>query len=685
MKKHLFLSVFVIMSILFIAACSDDERVNPEDTLEAYIRAWENFAFAEMLTVMNGESMDVLENQEWTLEERMEKVYGDLGVDNIQVSYEPRDFEEEEIDLDEVEELVYPVQVTMPTIAGELDYDTEIKLVKVLETDENDNETEKWLVQWLPNHVFAGMEKATDRIRISTEQPVRGEIYDRNGEGLAINGQIYDIWMVPEVMEDVDAYAEAFAELFDMDVEAVQEIVNQYPDNPDWRAPAFQVPVNDPRVQELANLPRGTGWESMEGREYPYGIELAHLVGHIGPITAEELEKHEGKGYNAQSTIGKRGLELEYEDLLRGEAGVSVTILDEEGNTRHVVLKTEPVHGEDIHLTIDARLQAQLSATLGSDAGTGVVMNPMTGEVLALVSQPSFDSNIRYLGIRDSRADNFEDTSILYDRRFQNSYSPGSVFKPFTAAIGLEEGTLDPNESLSINGRQWQPDSSWGSYQITRVNEHISSVDLETGMKYSDNIYFAQQALAIGDSTFEAWAEKLGFGSPIPFSFPMYASTIANEGLNSDILLGDTGYGQGEVLMNPLHLTALYTMFVNDGTVVQPVLFSDEEMGEAWLENIVSPETAGTVLDSLVPVVEDTNGTAYRTDPGHNRSIAGKTGTAELKKSQQAEDGEQLGWYVALDYENKDILVTMMIENVEGRGGSGYVVNKVNEFLSRAQ
>lgn len=682
MKKQLLVIIGLIIGMVLVGACSDEEeQVNPEDSLEEYIRAWETGQFAGMIPVMNEDSVSILNNQDWELEERMTKIYEDLQINNIEISYEPRDFEEEELDLEEVEELVYPVQVSMLTMVGPLDYSTDIKLMKNIYLDENEEEREEWLVEWRPDHIFAGMEAPTDTVIPEFEYPIRGEIYDRNGDPLAVNGEIYRTWFVPDRINDKNETAEAYAEVFDLEVDKVMEMIDQYPDRPDWQAFALKLPLDDPRVRELDEIRiPGVGWGRTDGRQYPYGRELGHVIGYIGPITAEELEERPGQGYRHDSVIGKRGLEQVYEERLRGERGVTLTIKDEEGQVRHVIMKKEPEHGEDLKLTIDASIQAQLTATLGSDAGTAVAMNPMTGEVLAMVSQPAFDSNIRHLRLTDP----IEDERDRFQLRFRDIYSPGSVFKPFTAAIGIEEGTLDPTEVITIDDRQWQPDSSWGNYRVTRVNEHVTDVDLETAMKYSDNIYFAQQALAIGDTAFEAWAEKLAFGESVPFEFPLFASSLANDDLSNDILLADTGYGQGQVQMNPVHFTTLYTMFLNEGNVMQPSLLMDnEQKGSPWLEGVISSETAETVLETIIAVVEDPNGTAYRPDAGHNLSIAGKTGTAELKKSQQEEDGEQLGWYVAMDYANKDILVTMMIENVEGRGGSGYVVNRVNEFLSR--
>ncbi|MDG5786708.1 penicillin-binding transpeptidase domain-containing protein [Evansella sp. AB-P1] len=681
MKKAFFIFLISFANVAFLLGCSDDEKVNPEDTLEEYIEAWETHEYDRMVATLHTQSIDLLEEQEWSLPERMGQVYEDLGVDQIQITYESRDFEEEEIDWEVTEELQYPIEITMATIAGNLRYETTITLLKKIEEDENDEEREQWYIEWHPSHIFVGLDSPTDKITVSAELPKRGEIVDRSGRELAVNGEVYEVGFVPNRIDDFDQATEDVARLFNMDVDRVRNLANAYPNNPDWFAPVQRMPLSDARLDDLLEI-GGVLINRIPGREYQYGESLAQLIGYIGPITAEELEALEGEGYTSTSVIGKRGLESVYEERLRGERGVTIAVTDEAGNTKDVIIKNEAIDGETITLTIDAELQEMLANTIGDDYGAGVVMNPTTGEVLALVSQPSYDSNFNYLNMRDPRTEALDDINVLYERRFQYAYSPGSVFKPFTAAIGIEEGTLDPNETITITDKSWQPEgSNWGGYEVVRFYDHVTNVDLNTGMKYSDNIYFAQQALHIGAEKMESWAEVFGFEEPIPFEFPLYASNLANESLSSDILVADTGYGQGQVQMNVVHLSTLYTMFVNDGSVVQPVLLEDEATGEWWKEDVISEQTAAIVLDSIISVTNDPNGTAYRENLGYNRSMAGKTGTAELKDTRDSEDGKELGWYVALDYDEKDILVTMMIEHVEDLGGSGYVVDLVNEFL----
>ncbi|PYZ92729.1 hypothetical protein CR194_13825 [Salipaludibacillus keqinensis] len=676
--KHFYIVLLISVSL---AACSNEEPANPEDTLEAYVDSWSSQSISSMLEQTSEESQSEIGNFEWDFEERYEQEYGRLAIEDIHIFYDSRDFEEEEVDLDELEEISYPISVQMDSVVGAINYETEVNLVKQVVTDEDNEEREEWSVEWDPTHLMMAMQDPHDEIAIEREQPNRGEIFDRNGEALAKNGEIYQVSIVPERTEDLEDTVSQFAEVTGLDEERVGDLANAFPDEPSWAAQIQNISLIDERKDELLEI-EGVLLDTIPGREYPYGDITGHLVGHIGDITGEELEGLEDRGYTAQSEIGKYGIEYFYEEELRGTEGLTVSIKTEDGEVRDVITHTEPEDGENIPLTIDISMQQKLADVLQEDSGSGVVTDPLSGETLALVSEPAFDSNLRYLQLSDPRAEELDTVEVLFEQRFRRAYSPGSIFKPFTAIAGIEEGTLDPEEIIVIEGEQWQPDDSWGGYLVTRVNDSETEIDLETAMKLSDNIYFAQQALELGEDSMEEWMSKMGFGESIPYEIPLGTSSIANDGLKSEILLADTGYGQGEVQVTPVHMNALYSTFLNEGQMVGPTLIvgNDSEREE---REVTSSETAALVEETLIAVVEDSDGTAYRSDPGHTRLLAGKTGTAELKQDQTEEDGEQVGWYVSYDYDNADLLTTIMVQNAEDRGGSGYVVDLANEFWQK--
>jgi len=264
--------------------------------------------------------------------------------------------------------------------------------------------------------------------------------------------------------------------------------------------------------------------------------------------------------------------------------------------------------------------------------------------------------------------------------------------KAITAAIGIDAGAFTYDQDFGPSGRRWQQDESWGRFFVTTVTQYNGPANLNNAMAWSDNIYFAKATLQIGSETFVTGLENFGFGEAVPFEYGLFSSTISRTGaITTDILLADSGYGQGEILMNPVHLAAVYSTFVNAGSMIRPQLISPRLVydvffePEFWRENIVSPETARIVLDSLIFSVDYGTGRPARSP---ERIFAGKTGTAELKLSQDDEDGIELGWFVLMtadEGEAHPLLVVSMVEGVENRGGSGYVIPKIVSTFNFAE
>lgn len=314
------------------------------------------------------------------------------------------------------------------------------------------------------------------------------------------------------------------------------------------------------------------------------------------------------------------------------------------------------------------------------DAGAAAAVDPKSGQVLALVSTPSFDPNLFQTYVPDSVRQEWNDAEKSYfTNRFKAAYIPGSVFKLVTAAIGLKAGTLDPAEALEIEGKQWQPDAGWGDYHITRVKALDKPVDLAAAILYSDNIYFARQALRVGGEKFLHLAEAFGFGEELPLAYPFAKSQIANQDLNNPILLADAAYGQGEVLISPLHLALIYSTLATEGNLMQPSLELSGLEPLVWKKQAVDQEYVAMLQDLFLTVVTDPAGTGY-TDPPAKTRMLGKTGTAELKKSLD-EEAEENGWFVAMNIDQPRLTIAMMIEDVKERKGSRYVVPLVKKAM----
>lgn len=454
-----------------------------------------------------------------------------------------------------------------------------------------------------------------------------------------------------------------------------------------WVQPHMFVPVimiakDDERLEPLLQI-TGVTYTEADARIYPYKEATAHLTGYIQELSEEELKEKEEAGYSPGDIIGKSGLEQEFEQKLRGNDGGRIYIVDENGDEKQEIIKTEPIDGETIQLTIDSQLQKKMYEQFGEDVGTAAAIDPRTGEVLSLVSSPAYDPNDFVLGLSNEKWQALnEDPNKPLVNRFAQTFAPGSVFKPITGAIALESGKITPSSTVNVDGLTWQKDESWGDYYVKRVSEMSTPVNLEKALIYSDNIYFAQTALSIGEEEFITKSKDFGFGERLPIEYPIKTSQLVNDRFENDIQIADTGYGQGAIEMSILHTAIAFTPFLNDGNLIAPKLVEDESSTEAnvWHANIVSSETASLINGALIQVVESPSGTAHAAKTP-DRKLAGKTGTAELKM-RQAEKGKENGWFVAYDSEKQDLLIAMLIENVEERGGSGYVVKQVrNLFL----
>ncbi|MGM9931052.1 penicillin-binding transpeptidase domain-containing protein [Pradoshia sp.] len=657
MGKKSILASFLFILLFISVGCSDDS-VQPESRLNDYVKLWNKQDFEEMYTdYLSASTKESYKSEDFI--DRYEKVYSDLGITDLKVETA---FEGEQ-DREDKEQVTLPIKVKMNSIAGEIEFDKDVELKK-----ETRDEEENWYINWDTTFILPDLQK-DEKIGIKSTKAQRGEIFDRNGKGLAINGTAQQVGIVPEQFDDTKK-AEV-AKILDNTTEYIDKQLNQ-----SWVEPSLFVPIqkiakdDKERIEQL-NAIDGVQFSETAVREYPYKESAAHLTGYVGTITAEELEKHEDKGYSASSVIGKRGLEELLEEQLRGKDGYTIYIDREEPA---VIAETEPEDGQSVTLMVDADLQKTAYTNMKGVAGTFSAVQPETGDVLALVSSPSFDPNDFILGMSAENYKKLEENAkqpLL--NRFAATFSPGSSIKPLIAMIGLNAGTLDPNKTIDISGLKWSKGEEWGNASITRVTDPKRPVDLEAALQYSDNIYFAQTALAIGEDKLISGLKDLGVGEEkFPLEYPIRASQISNDGkLTSSKLLADTGYGQGEVLMSLVHLASLYGGIVQDGTLMKPRLFETTEAA-VWKESITSSDNAALLKKDMRKVVTDGTATAAKSD---QFALAGKTGTAELKKSQD-EKGQENGLFVAYDQNNPNAVMSILVENVQDEGG-GKAVQKM--------
>lgn len=686
-KKALLAGAAVLAAVLLAGAAVlgfrfwNKERgwKKPPELLTEYMAYILNGEYEKMYGMLDAETSGNVSLEDFT--ERNSAIYGGIEIQSLEISG---------VEYDE-ERMAVKYHSSCETSAGNISFDNEACFIK--------GEEGYWL-SWNDGLIFPGLEKS-DKVRVSTTQAERGSIYDRNGVLLAGKGVASSVGIVPGKLENRDEAIEEIAELLEIKPETVEKNLSA-----SWVRDDYFVPIKtvakveeidlmalEPeeevikekeRQDKLLAIP-GIMISDTEVREYPFGKIAAHLVGYVQNVTAEDLEKHAGEGYTANSVIGRSGMEALFEKELKGKNGCRIYIEDENGGIRQELVNREVENGFDIRLTVDIQVQSLLYGQFKADESCSVAMDPETGEVLALVSTPAYDDNLFILGMSQTQWDtlNGDERQPLYNR-FRQAWCPGSSFKPVTAAIGLETGAVDPEEDYGQEGLSWQKDSSWGDYYITTLHEYEPAV-LEKALIYSDNIYFAKAALKIGAENLEVYLKKLGFQEAVPFEISMSASKFSNtEAVETEIQLADSGYGQGQMLVNPLHLACIYTAFRNGGNMVSPYLvYQEEAQSRQWIEGAFSADTAETVLEGLKGVINDAEGTghaAYREDV----VLAGKTGTAEIKDSKEDTSGTELGWFAVFtaerDTENP-ILIVSMVEDMKGRGGSGYVVEKIAQVL----
>ncbi len=652
----------ITFSIILLTGCN--KYPLPEERFEGFIQDWENQDFGKVYDQFSADVKETVKKDEFV--DRFSKIYKDINVNDLKVNFQKP---EEELKPNEEGEVTFSYDVSMATIAGPVEFKENTTLV----LEEKDDE-KKWTIKWQPAMFFPEMEEG-DGIGISVTSPIRGEILDRNGVKLAENGLVYEIGLVPQDLgENKVATIATVAELLKLTPEFIEKQLNASWVKPDYFVPIKSLSLQDQElVTEVTQL-NGVLSKKVDSRVYPFKEATAHLIGYIGNVTAEDLKTLEEKGYSANDVVGKKGLEMVLEDRLKGERGAKVYIKKANDKGEVTLAEKAAKDGETIKLVIDIDVQLTAYDQLQGNAGAAAAIHPLTGETLALVSSPSFDPNAFVLGISSEEWNRLnEDPLKPLINRFGSTYAPGSAFKPITAGIALENQVISPETSIDIKGKQWQKESSWGGYSITRVSDPGKPVNLRDALVYSDNIYFAQAALGLGGELFESELSKYGFGEPFPFEYPLYESKVSNEGLKTEILTADTGYGQGQLEMSPVHLAIAFTPILNSGNLIKPRLILDGSEAEVWKEKVISPDNAQIILDDLVQVVEAPNGTAQDAKI-EGIQIAGKTGTAELKATKE-EDGKENGLFVAVNTVNPSLLVAMLIEDVNN--GSHDVTPKV--------
>ncbi|MBQ3864868.1 MAG: hypothetical protein II781_03410 [Clostridia bacterium] len=569
-----------------------------------------------------------------------------------------------------------------------------IQTVRIPLLEDTDGEIR---IDWSPACIFEDL-SWDDTVSLRVLRCKRGEILGEDATQYAVNSYADTVYVN---LDDLEALEVADAEkvksdlcfLCDVKEEDLKKILESKRAVTD-RIALIQTywpgEMSDMVRKELRILP-SVGIDNGQYtpiRYYPQKNMLSHLLGYATGVTKEDLEKDRNGMYTNASLIGRNGLEASYEELLTGQDGYALDIYNKDGSRKGNVYTKPAQNGLDLALTIDYDLQTRAEnalATLPDRQGAVILtMDPTTGAVTSIASNPDYDPNAFAKGMTQEEYDALlNDTANrpLYNRATQGLYPPGSTLKPLMAAMALENNVLTPADVFrgKIENRQWIPEGDWTYGPITRAQDYAGPVNMRNAIIYSDNIYFANLSLKSGWDLVESFMKNLGFGSTFSFDVGIARSSIYNQEKNKNPrLLADTGYGQGEVLITPLQMASLYTAFVNDGDVLSPYVVSAikqtdglnyktiSEFGrKVAREKVIDTSSIDTLLPMLRGVVTD--GSARTIQIG-NLEIRAKTGTAEIGNDKRRE----IAWIIAFVEEPYSRLVCVMVEVDAGQGQVRY-------------
>lgn len=523
--------------------------------------------------------------------------------------------------------------------------------------------------------------------QIVVERAPRGRILDRNGEVLADDQPVFVALFSPLGLEPSDypplidrlsAILETPANELERRLSAAERAksMTRISDRL-TRAKAFMI------LQDRPHLP-GISLTIEEQRYYPKNTLASHLLGYVGPITDVELERFAERGYQAGDWIGKSGLERLYDPSLHGQDGGFLIEVDARGRQVRVIRHLSPQAGKDLTLTIDFRLERLAEELLRKTGrpGAAVMMNPQTGELLAMASSPGFDPNLFLpLGNSDERKRLLEDPALpLYNRAIQGLYPPGSTFKIVSSLAALEGRAVDPKKTVSCKGsfyfgterrlfRCWKP-------------EGHGAVDFIEALAHSCDIYYYHLGQSVGAKAIERMAEKFGLGQrtgvdlphekrwPLPVAWKASRPRAADRHWQG----GDTlnyAIGQGALQVTPLQMANVIATVGNGGSLWQPYLAArtqrfgeaPERLGNA--RRLGHVELSDAALDfvrkGLVEVVRRGTGVASQMS---GIDVAGKTGTAQVPK------GQDHAWFVAYAPADHPTLACAVVVEHGGHGGS---------------
>lgn len=547
-----------------------------------------------------------------------------------------------------------------------------------------------------------------NRIRLQPIAPARGYIYDRNGILLADNYPVFTATLSKADVEDSDDVVKRLTPIINLSEEDIERFHSRIKTAKKTERVTLKLNLTETDIARFSEIKfqfPGVNIETQMTRYYPHGELFAHVIGYVGRINDKELKSIDKESYAGTNLIGKIGVEKSYEDLLHGTPGYESIEADAHGNVLRHLGRKESTRGNDLYLSLDYGLQTVAAEQLVGRRGAIVAMDPRTGELLALVSSPSFNPNLFVTGIGHDDYSALRDNldQPLYNRALQGSYPPGSTIKPMEALGGIHYKTVDWSTAISDPGYFHLPGDSH-KFRDWKKTGH-GSVNMHKSIVISCDTYFYILSYQMGIEKMNEWMRQFGFGAKTGVDLPS-----ESEGLypnpewkmrtrKSKWLKGETisvSIGQGAFTATPLQLAMATSIIANHGAHVIPhVLRSTKGAKNHPVLNapIGKINFSGTdedwikMRDAMVDVIQSGTGRGIRT-PMYQ--IAGKTGTAQVKSiaqgkryneallsQRQFDHGLFVGFAPA---EKPEIAIAVIWENGKHGGSAAQIARPIFDY-----
>ena len=548
-----------------------------------------------------------------------------------------------------------------------------------------------------------------NRIRLQPLAPARGYIYDRNGVLLADNYPVFTATLSRADVSDIDDTINRLIPVLGLTEEDVERFKSRVKTARKTERIAIKLNLNEADIAKFSEVKYafpGVKIETQMTRYYPHWELFAHVLGYVGRINDKELKSIDKDLYAGTNLIGKIGVEKSYEELLHGTPGYESVEADAHGNILRNLGRQTPIRGNDLYLSIDYGLQMVAAQQLADRRGAIVAMDPRTGEILALVSSPSFNPNLFVTGISSKDYSALRDNldQPLYNRAVQGAYPPGSTIKPMFGLGGIHYGLVDWGTAISDPGYFNLPGDSH-RFRDHKKTGH-GAVNLHKAEVVSCDTYFYILSYRMGIEKMNDWMRQFGFGEKTGVDLPSESSGLypspewKMRTRKSKWLKGETisvSIGQGAFTATPLQLAMAVAITANKGSHVTPHVLRDNKGAKKFTVHNAPDgkiQFNGTEQDwlnmhaAMIDVIQ--TGTGRGIKGGLQYSIAGKTGTAQVKSiaqgkryneaalsSRQWDHGLFVGFAPA---DNPEIAIAVVWENGKHGGSAAQLARPVFDY-----